>query len=246
MPRSTKVILSDEDIENLKNDYENGLSFRELEKKYYVSTTTIRKIIKHENKTQDEKIKHSTAKAEQRTREIKRREEVRLSIYEEIVRGEYIDISQAIRDSIKDMLELNDQVKKAIPEIISGIEELNNKIDDLADPKLDRGLLKYIHMVYGMVNSVYAQGKLRIESRKELGNWIDRYKEFEMQVQLMQYYENVLNALFEGLNKLNDTEYAIIKETAIGSFEATARYFNQNEEIPEPEIPRIGTGSDNQ
>jgi hypothetical protein len=90
-----------------------------------------------------------------------------------------------------------------------------------------------VYKTLGVVSSFYSRGKLRIESRKELGAWFDRYKDLEMQQKYLNYFENVINALFEGINELDDTQYNRVKETAIRSFAATDRYFTENEKIPD-------------
>src|SRR5690606_886175 len=115
-------------------------------------------------------------KNRRREKALQKLDEVQVQQYKEILQGEFVDIATGIRQSIKDMLELNEEQKNAIPEMINSLTKIQAQVEKKTD--FDDKLRVDIYKAISLVNGFYFRGKLRIDSRKELGNWFDRYKEF--------------------------------------------------------------------
>ncbi len=241
MARQPKVILSDEDIQELREKHAKGESLRALATEFNISRTYISTIlgIKTGKKPlNDEAIERSKRKAcRAKSQERKAQfEAVEVETYQKVIQGEYIDVFEGIRQSVKDMLELNEEQRKAIPEMTENLKQLLVYYEEGTLDLEDKGsvsIFNQIRKTLEQIDSFYFRGKLRIDSRKELGNWFDRYKDLEMQVKYLNYYENVISAFLAGLNNQDERIYNQIREDAIKFFPATERYFLQNETIPE-------------
>ncbi len=233
--RTLKIIFSDEDKENLRRDYKAGFSLRQCSRKYGVSVSTIRKLLGFACSKKESKEKVRQLKKRKNTELKEKIEATELKVYEEIFKDETIDIFEGIRQSVRDMLQLNEEQRKAISEMTENLKQLLVCYKEGTPDVEVNGTVSLFNQIKGtleQIDNFYLRGKLRIDSRKELGNWFDRYKALELQQRYLNFYENVINAFFSGLNNIDDNKYNQIRETAIEYFPAVERYFLQNEEIP--------------
>ncbi|MHB8337671.1 MAG: hypothetical protein ACYDEE_09650 [Ignavibacteriaceae bacterium] len=229
------LILSEEETENIKRDREAGKSEREIALKFGISRTKVRSILglvvrKMANGSTDAvKLKIKKNKDRNFLEKIK---EVEVKEYAEIIRGEYVDIFEGIRQSMQDMIKLNAEQKDALDNMIASLTEVRNKFDRISDAEAeaDMDLRKALWKLISEVSSYYGRGKLRIDSRRELGSWIDRYKDFNMTALQFNYYGKIINSIFEGINLLGPLEYEKVRNASIGVFNLTEKYFNQNEQ----------------
>jgi len=225
----------------LKRDYkEKGLSLRQLGQKYGISTTKVRNVLgkaisgEVTQKKREEVKKALKAKGYNRAmKNRKQLEAAEMEVYKEVLQTEMIDIFKGIRQSVEDMLQLNKQTQEAVPEMQKDLQQLLRYYENAEyDPESMEHMqtLRKFHTVLDKLDNFYLQGKLRIESRKELGSWFDRYKDFMMQEQIIKNFEGVIIAIFEGLNSLEFVQYENVKTIAISINPSAERYFNQNEE----------------
>ena len=218
--------LSVEQEANIREDKKRGLPERKIAEKYGISRTLIRKVCVGV-KAPPKKITKKTAE------EMVRRKTKELVSENGIIQGKYIDAFEGIRQSIQDMVELNEEQKKAIPEMIENQEEIIELLKNGGE-EFEDIIPKALEAFY-KISNFYLRGKLRVESRKELGNWIDRFKDFKLIESNFKYYELVINSLFEAINNLSEFDYDKLRTTAVRVFPATERYFNQNEQQPQKE-----------
>jgi hypothetical protein len=231
------VVLSDEEKENIRKDRRAGKPETEIADKYGISRTKVRDvlglIISKKKLTQEEKIVLRKKIIKKQDKRIKEKvEALEVTRFGEIIRGDYVDVFEGIRQSMNDMIELNKEQKEALTEMLATLEDVKKKFDKIADPEndTDTDLRNALWKMITQVGSYYGRGKLRIDSRKELGNWIDRYKDFNMISLQFTYYEKIINAFFEAINLLSNFEYEKVRNTAIGVFDPIKRYFDQNEQ----------------
>ncbi len=230
-----QLILNEEEIENIKRDREAGKSERDIASKFGISRTKVRSLLglvvrKRANGSTDAvKLRIKKNKDRNFLEKIK---EVEVKEYAEIIRGEDVDIFEGIRQSMQDMIKLNAEQKEALDNMIASLTEVRDKFDRISDAEAetDMDLRKALWKLISEVSSYYGRGKLRIDSRRELGSWIDRYKDFNMTALQFNYYGKVINSIFEGINLLGPLEYEKVRNASIGVFNLTEKYFNQNEQ----------------
>lgn len=227
--------IPEKKIIDIKHDYkENGLSQRELAKKYKFSTTKIRTILgirgkKPKKQTKAGKVAVKTArKKAQKELNKQKVEEIETQTFKEIVQGNYIDVFQSIRESVQDMVDLNKEQTEALEEMQKNIQEIAKFVHDKAD-ELDP-IREQLWKAMGQINSYWGRGKLRVMSRDQLGKWIDRVKEFNLITLQFNYYENIIKALFEGINTLPAEQYKWVRNSAITIFGPTETYYIRNEQ----------------
>ena len=230
-----KVYLNDEEVANIQKDIGRGLSQREVGRKYDLSTTKVREALglnlpRKKKLKSDEKIELKNKILKKRDKKTKETiEAIEVQQFSHIIKGEYLDVFEGIRQSAQDMIDLNNEQKDALDNMIASLTEVRDKFDRIADIETDADLRKALYKLVSEVSSYYGRGKLRIDSRKELGSWIDRYKDFNMISQQFSYYEKIINAFFEGINLLNEHDYEKVRNAAVGVFNHCERYFDKNE-----------------
>ncbi len=207
------------------SDYKSG-EFTQfgLVEKYGYSRAIIRRVLKDLNKDPVKEMSKAEAKIAAEQRVVTYKTE---ALKEVIVDG-YIDVFESIRESVRDMIELNNEQKEALDELVQNVQAISdfvkNKTESL-DP-----IRKQVEDALYQISSYWGRGKLRVMSRNELGKWIDRYKEFNMIGLQFNYYENLIKSFFEGINTLSADEYRQVRKHAIGVFGPVEKYFLANED----------------
>ncbi len=227
------VILSEEEIESIKKDYESGLTERQLQAKYQISRNKIRRLLGINTDAavmtkEERERKKRELRRKKRLNAAKRIEEAEVHIYNQIIKDEYIDLFEGIRQSIEDMLELNEEQRRVVPELIETMAYLREQIDKKTS--IDDPIRNDMYKAIELISNFWGSGKLRIDSRKELGAWFDRYEKLKMTTLQFKYFEKIINALFEGINLLSVYDYTRVRNAAVGVFSPVERYFDQNEQ----------------
>lgn len=215
------------------DDLKSGKTLNLLSKKYDLSLYQIRKIKKENigrtNRiTTKERGKAERLQKSRIKRELLLKQKIETEVFKEIVREGFIDVFEGIRQSIMDMLELNEEMKKIPEEIAKQLNELLSIVKKRT--KINDPIRQDIYKTIGYISSFWGRGKLRIESRKELGQWFDRYNKLQLTIKQFNYYQNVITAIFEGLNLLDGAAYNLVKDTACNIFPLVNDFFEQNEE----------------
>ncbi len=202
----------------------NRIGQREAARKYGVTTYAIRQALGIETKSKRVKRR---AKSDIIKKHIINSE---VRAYQEFLRGGMIDVFALIQQSMIDMSELNDEMRQAIPQLAEAVEKVRDYIDKNTNPVSDSSFRSDVYKMYGLISSFYSRGKLRIETRKELGNWVDRYKDIVEKHKLIMEGELIALAIFRAVAVAVPEKYNEIKKYAIEFHVGTEQLFTKLEQ----------------
>lgn len=228
------IHLTVDQIENLKKDFESGAyTQRELSQKYGISQTKLRSVLGLGKQSKIDLQKNNRAIIKSRKKQNKELiQKVTVETVETFIKDGYVDVVEGIRQGLKDLTELNQEQRRAIPEMTNNLKEVLERIKETADPVEDKDLIKDVYKTLSEVSSFYLRGKLRIESQKEILNYLKAFKESEIQQSFFNHFQNCMDAVFWGLEEITDDQYFKFRDRAIAHYQFMKKYFDSYEELP--------------
>lgn len=219
-----------EQRQEILNLYNSGKSYATISKLTGVSKATICRIVNRKDHVAKKaaKVKKSSSRV---VRSVRQGAELRA--YSTIINGNQIEFYEGIKTAIFRMEEIDNTLRTQVKEIMDYFQKVRAiPVSELpSNPELIKALTHVI-VNYGNLHSAI---NLRIKATNELGEWLDRYKEFELISKLNQYYEKTIAAFFAGMDELSQTHYLEVKEAAINHFPDVEKYFSEYEQ-PESKI----------
>ena len=227
--------LPDEIKEQIYHQLLHGKSYRQLQRIYNVSLSTIARIKK-------EKGKFFSVKPRPR-KPITRR--TRKKIGNAVVTANFIKQSDLIINNILDVgksiiygaekvVDIAENSKKRVNDIVAELEKLNKAVEKhikFQDGKTGvterKELVKEIYKVIGLVSSYYSSNKLVIDAVKELRGNAEAYAKLKIEADIISSLNTFTNSIFDGADLLSDEEYIKFRDCVIENSELGKQLFKK-------------------
>lgn len=198
--------ISEEQIKGIKSDWKKGKSERDIANAWGVSRSVIRRLLGLPNNLRSKRQVRNSMNMFLANMEVK--------ISSDLVVNNEIKIFEIIKSSILEMEEISNHEKVFLQQVLSELKvlsyEIKNRNSEYTNEELGQLLQDCIHKLDG----IYLRTKLRIESRKELGNWLDRYIKYFDVSEREKSCLLMIDALVSAINSSSDDEYKKITKIA--------------------------------
>ncbi len=230
--------LPEEIKEQIYHQLMHGKSYRQIQRTYNVSISTISRIKK-------EKSKFFSVKSKPRKPITKRTRKkigdavvtANLIKKSDLIVNNILDVGKAIIYGAEKVVDIAENSKERITTIVAELEKLNTAVEKhikFQDGKTGvtqrNDLAKEIYKVIGLVSSYYSSNKLVIDAVKELRGNAETYVKLKIEADVISSLNTFTNSIFEGAELLSDKEYIKFRDYVIENSELGKQLFKKYDE----------------
>ncbi len=201
--------------------------YRTIAKKYGVSKTSVVRIKDeydpgniHKKLQREKLVLYNKMKSAAKTKAIIKRGD--------LLAENMINVGKIIIYGAEKLIEIVENSEKRVTSMLKDLKELRNYVSNCKelDPETEKApLIAEIEKTISLAGNYYATNKILIEAVKELKNHTKTYAELEVEAKAIKQINEFTNAIFNGLNLIDDENYIKFRDYVIEQSELARQFF---------------------